>query len=84
MYNRFQHYVNKQNDFERITLEDFAKTAVSHDSNSVNNLIERIHTFIVSNDRKLTNNGLLELLQRTLEVGIGWLFRYFPDSGGYF
>lgn len=66
MYRSFENYVNKKKNFERLTLEDFAKTAVSHDTNSVNNLIERIHAFIASK-----NSGLLRLLQESLEVSIG-------------
>lgn len=70
MHRSFQNYVNKSNDFERLTLEDFAKTAISHDSNSVNNLIERIHAFFASNSRGLSDTGLMSLLQKSLEVRI--------------
>lgn len=68
MHRSFQNYVNKSNDFERLTLEDFARTAISHDSNSVNNLIERIHAFIASDGRFISDNGLISLLQKSLGV----------------
>lgn len=74
MYKSFENYANKKNDFERLTLEDFAKTAISHDSNSVHNLIERIHVFLVPNSRGLSDSGLLKLLQSSLEVS-------FAESG---
>lgn len=74
MHNRFENYVNKKNNFERLTLEDFAKTAVSHDSNSVNNLIERIHLFIVSNNRVVSDTGLMKLLQKSLTVSMNYTY----------
>lgn len=70
MHRSFENYVKNKNDFERLTLEDFAKTAVSHDSNSVNNLIERIHVFIVPSNRIVSDSGLMKLLQKSLEVSI--------------
>lgn len=70
MYKSFDNYASRKNDFERLTLEDFAKTAVSHDSNSVNNLIERIHALFVPNKRGLSDSGLMRLLQSSLEVSI--------------
>lgn len=70
VHRRFQNYVNKSNNFERLTLEDFAKTAISHDSNSVNNLIERIHAFIESNSKSILDIGLIGLLKISLEVSI--------------
>lgn len=69
MYRSFENYSNKSNNFEQLTLEDFAKTAVSHDSNSVNNILERIHTFVVPKNRGISDSGLLTLLQKSLEVG---------------
>lgn len=71
MYRSFENYANKKDDFERLTLEDFAKTAVSHDSNSVNNLIERIHAFIATQNSGFSDSGLLKLLQESYEVSSG-------------
>ncbi|XP_018572018.1 uncharacterized protein LOC108911535 isoform X1 [Anoplophora glabripennis] len=66
-YRSFQNYVKDQNELERLTLEDFAKHVVSHDSNSINNLIERIHAFIAPSSRGITNTGLITLLLKSLE-----------------
>lgn len=76
MYRSFENYAQKENNFERLTLEDFAKTAISHDSNSAHNLIERIHAFIVPNSRGISDTGLMKLLQKSLEVDHGKLLIY--------
>lgn len=68
VYRQMQYYVNST-DFERLTLEDFAKTVISHGSDSVGNLVERIHGFIAPADAGgLTDTGILGLLTETLEV----------------
>ncbi|CAG9863089.1 unnamed protein product [Phyllotreta striolata] len=66
-FRSFQQYANQQNDFERLTLEDFARTVVSHDSNSVVNLMERIHAFIAPSGKGITDTGVLELLVKDFQ-----------------
>lgn len=67
-YRHFQNYVKNRSEIERLTLEDFAKHVVSHDSTSVTSLVERIHAFVAPNGRGITNTGLIELLSKSLEV----------------
>ncbi|KAJ8946873.1 hypothetical protein NQ318_006783 [Aromia moschata] len=69
-YKHLKNYVKEKRSVERWTLEDFSKHAVSHDSSSVSNLVERIHAFIVPNGRGIgiRNMGLLKLLKKYLEV----------------
>lgn len=64
---KFQQYVNGRENFERLTLEDFAKSVVSHDPSSIYNLMERIHAFIMPNQNYF-EHGLLELLQKSFQV----------------
>lgn len=61
--------MKNQKDFERLTLEDFAKHVVSHDTSSVNNLVERIYAFFVPHSRGITDGGLMHLLSKSMEVG---------------
>lgn len=75
-YTRFQHYIKKEKDFERLTLEDFAKNVVSHDSSSVNNLLERIYAFFVSSNRGITDTGVMSLLRNSLVVSIQHLCNF--------
>ncbi|CAH1108485.1 unnamed protein product [Psylliodes chrysocephalus] len=65
-FRSFQRYTVHHNDFERLTLEDFARVVVGHDSNSVVNLIERIHTFVAPTGRGIADTGVLELLLKDL------------------
>lgn len=67
-YRHMQQYVTYQDEIERITLEDFAKSIVSHDAGSARNLVERIHAFIVPSGKGIANTGLLKMLGKTLEV----------------
>ncbi|KAG5894129.1 hypothetical protein JTB14_004067 [Gonioctena quinquepunctata] len=67
IYRNFQNYAEHKNDFERLTLEDFAKIAVSHDSSSVTSLVERIHAFVAPTGRGITDTGLMKTLVRSLE-----------------
>lgn len=67
-YRHMQQYVTYQDEIERITLEDFAKSIVSHDAGSARNLVERIHAFIVPSGKGIVNTGLLKMLGKTLEV----------------
>ncbi|XP_057660741.1 uncharacterized protein LOC130896576 [Diorhabda carinulata] len=65
-FRNFLKYADRKNDFERLTLEDFARTAVSHDSNSIISLMERIDVFISPPSRGLAETGILELLLKDL------------------
>ncbi|XP_074027669.1 uncharacterized protein [Leptinotarsa decemlineata] len=67
LYRNFQNYAKNKNDFERLTLEDFAKSVVSHDSSSVNSLVERIHAFIAPTGRGIIDGGLMKALVGSLE-----------------
>ncbi|XP_060523218.1 uncharacterized protein LOC132700114 [Cylas formicarius] len=66
-FKRMENYAQHQKDFEKITLEDFAKSVVSHDASSIVNLVERIHAFVVPNARDITNTGIMELIARATE-----------------
>lgn len=61
-------YIAYQNEIERLTLEDYAKSIVSHDAGSVRNLVERIHAFIVPSGKGFASTGLLKLLGKSLQV----------------
>lgn len=67
-YRHMSQYLTYQDEIERLTLEDYAKSIVSHDAGSVRNLVERIHAFIVPNGDGFTNTGLLKLLGKSLKV----------------
>lgn len=66
-YRRMQKYSKEE--YERLTLEDFAKSVISHDASSVVNLVERIHAFVVPSARGISNTGLFELLATSIQVG---------------
>lgn len=66
-YQHMNYYVN-DSDIERVTLEDFAKTVVSHSSGSVRSLLERIHAFISSNGNGLTDTSILRPISKTFQV----------------
>ncbi|KAJ8915966.1 hypothetical protein NQ315_016643 [Exocentrus adspersus] len=70
-YRHFQNYVKEQSELEQLTLEDFAKHVVSHDSSSITSLVERIHAFIAPTGRGITNTGLIKLLLKALEKSKG-------------
>nr|CAI5866847.1 unnamed protein product [Callosobruchus analis] len=70
IYRHFRNYADKQQEYEQLTLKDFAKYAVSHDSSSVASLLERIHAFVQPSARSLdggNDQGLLGLLGKSLE-----------------
>ncbi|CAH2006802.1 unnamed protein product [Acanthoscelides obtectus] len=72
-YRHFRNYADKQHQYEQLTLKDFAKFAVSHDSSSVVSLLERIHAFVQPSGRSLdggNDQGLLGLLGKSLEVRV--------------
>lgn len=67
-YGDYLNYYMKHEDFERLTLEDFAKTVTSHGSGSVRSLVERIHAFIAPSDTGFTDSGILGPLSNNLKV----------------
>nr|CAH7755721.1 unnamed protein product [Callosobruchus chinensis] len=70
IYRHFRNYADKQQEYEQLTLKDFAKYAVSHDSSSVASLLERIHAFVQPTARSLdggNDQGLLGSLGKSLE-----------------
>ncbi|KAL1497458.1 hypothetical protein ABEB36_008426 [Hypothenemus hampei] len=66
-HRRMLKYSTAEKEYERLTLEDFARSVISHDPSSVLNLVERIHAFVAPNRRGITNNGLLELLANAMQ-----------------
>lgn len=73
-YRHLQQYMTYKDEIERITLEDYAMSIVSHDPDSARNLIERIHAFIVPAGKGISDSGLLKLLGSSLQVSemCGW------------
>lgn len=67
-HSNMKHYVNAT-DIEDLTLQDFAKTVVSHDSGSVRSLLERIHAYIAPIDNGLGQTNILESIANSLKVG---------------
>lgn len=67
-YRRMQNYGTEEKDYERLTMEDFAQSVISHDASSVVNLVERIHVFVVPHRRGITNSGLFVLLANAMQV----------------
>lgn len=67
-YRRMQNYGTEEKDYERLTMEDFAQSVISHDPSSVVNLVERIHAFVVPHRRGITNSGLFGLLANAMQV----------------
>ncbi|XP_028134319.1 uncharacterized protein LOC114329424 isoform X1 [Diabrotica virgifera virgifera] len=65
-FKSFLRYADRTKDFERLTLEDFARMVVSHDSNSVVSILERIHAFIVPSGIGISDTGILELLRKDI------------------
>ncbi|XP_018322166.1 uncharacterized protein LOC108734901 isoform X1 [Agrilus planipennis] len=65
-YRNMRYYANTD-DLERHTLEDFAHNVISHDGGSVRSLLERVHAFVASNDKGLTNTGILHLLSHAAQ-----------------
>ncbi|XP_017785572.1 PREDICTED: uncharacterized protein LOC108568796 [Nicrophorus vespilloides] len=57
-----QSYLHNKNDLERFTLEDFAKSVISHSPNSVKNTIERIHSLVVV-PKETENAGAMSLFK---------------------
>nr|CAH7755723.1 unnamed protein product [Callosobruchus chinensis] len=73
IYRHFRNYADKQQEYEQLTLKDFAKYAVSHDSSSVASLLERIHAFVQPTARSLdggNDQGLLGSLGKSLELSM--------------
>ncbi|KAL3273064.1 hypothetical protein HHI36_014519 [Cryptolaemus montrouzieri] len=71
IYSRMEDYVKATHKYERLTLEDFAKSIISHDGSSVINLMERIHTFLVPHGEGLVTSGILGLLVKSFQVRRG-------------
>lgn len=69
-YRRMQKYGTEQKDYERVTLEDFARSVISHDPSSVVNLVERIYAFVVPKGQGITNSGLFQLLGTNMQVSL--------------
>lgn len=68
IYRHLQEYMTYKDEIERITLEDYAMSIVSHDPDSPRNLVERIHSFVVSVGNGISETGLLKLLGKSLQV----------------
>ncbi|XP_066151748.1 uncharacterized protein [Euwallacea fornicatus] len=66
-YQRMQKYSTEQKDFERLTLEDFSQTVISHDPSSIVNLVERVHTFLVPHRKGIVQGGLFDLLANAMQ-----------------
>ncbi|KAF7269606.1 hypothetical protein GWI33_017355 [Rhynchophorus ferrugineus] len=64
-YLRMQKYT-KHDNYERLTLDDFASNVISHESNSIINLLERIHRFVVQDGDEISEAGLFNLLKNNL------------------
>ncbi|RZC38220.1 uncharacterized protein BDFB_003195 [Asbolus verrucosus] len=69
-FHTMQKYVNHREELEKATLKDFADNIVSHDSNSVVQMIESIYTYVVPEGKGINNRGILGLLTKSLK------FRY--------
>lgn len=67
-YRHLQQYMTYKDEIERITLEDYAMSIVSHDPDSARNLVERIHSFVVTTGKGIADTGLLKLLGKSLQV----------------
>lgn len=70
-------YLQNSDQFEQMTLEDFAHWSVSHDQGSVRGLLERIHSLIrppYKNHNSLLGMSILELVIMNLQVR--FLFTY--------
>lgn len=67
-YEYMEIYTSNETDIEEHTLEDFAKSVVSHDSSSTLSLMERIHSYVVPIGHGIHSSGLIQLLQEITEV----------------
>lgn len=67
-YRHLQQYMTYKDEIERITLEDYALSIVSHDPDSARNLVERIHSFVVPMGKGISDTGLLKMLEKSLQV----------------
>lgn len=67
-YRHLQQYMTYKDEIERITLEDYAMSIVSHDPDSARNLVERIHSFVVPTGKGIVDTGLLKLLGKSFQV----------------
>lgn len=74
IYRHLQQYMTYKDEIERITLEDYAMSIVSHDPDSARNLVERIHSYVVPTGKGIADTGLLKLLGRSLQVRESVLF----------
>ncbi|KAF5282500.1 hypothetical protein FQR65_LT14270 [Abscondita terminalis] len=66
-YKNMNYYTN-HSQIEQLTLEDFAKTVTSHDSDSVRSLLERIHAFVVPDEGSLTDTGIINWIGNLQEA----------------
>lgn len=82
-YRHLQQYMTYKDEIERITLEDYAMSIVSHDPDSARNLVERIHSFVVTNGKGIADTGLLKLLGKSLQVSV-WVGIKFATRTGLF
>ncbi|XP_030758643.1 uncharacterized protein LOC115884266 [Sitophilus oryzae] len=70
-YDRMTKYALHQHAYEQSTLEDFARTVISHDPNSIVHLLERMHSFVVPSGNGITDTGLFKLLESYLKEAEG-------------
>lgn len=61
-YSFMQEYSHHKDSIDRSTLEDYAKSVISHSSSSVRMRMERIHRFVVPKRKYLGHSSLIELL----------------------
>lgn len=67
-YLKMENYVHNTSDIEKSTLKDFANNVVSHATDSVASIVERIYTYIIPHGKGITDTGILSLLSKILEV----------------
>ncbi|GJQ85436.1 hypothetical protein Trydic_g23862 [Trypoxylus dichotomus] len=64
-YSQMQEYAFRRDSIDRSTLEDFARSVISHSGGSVKSTMERVHRFIVPRRKFLGHSTLVDLLAST-------------------
>lgn len=65
---RMREYMTIDQDLEQSTLENFASWCVSHEAGAVTNLLERLHSLVVSSHKHILGGSTFELLLEDLQV----------------
>lgn len=68
LYNNFLNYVEAPRNYERYTLEDFARTCVSSRSGALPNLLKSIHRLLIPNADQTFTKSILVLLANQMQV----------------